>query len=424
MKGNIIGQPEHWYNRIERRSFANLIIASTLALNLSSTVVAAPNAISTGTPSLDVIGNRVLAPDGETFSAEGISIYGGLEDPDYMANIPNVDAQIEAAAEYWHANTIRLQVAESNLFKDPTPGKSYNVGFLDELTREVSLARGLNQAVVINDQTEFTNNTPNPTAMTEKFWQVMATTFGNQPDIIFDLFNEPRLDTLKANTPRQTDVTVPELMAVGHQTATPAGTHHRHTAAQSVWDIWKNGGEVQGTNYVGMQTLVDQIRAEGVNNLVWVESPYWGQRLPAPQYLLSGSNIVYSYHHIDMNRPASWRVIENFASRHAVVDGEWAQYQSPWEECYSHAPTTSPMYLNLLRKNNIGLIAWSLQAGSLLKGAPYIIPSNTNSPTDPTSAAMLRTPSEFSKDYACNNRYGHGVGQLLMHYFGQNSKPL
>ena len=94
-----------------------------------------------------------------------------------MENVANIDAQIIAAAKYWHANTIRLQIAESNLFNNTTSGKTYNNKFLQAILSQVNLARSLNMAVVLNDQTEFTSNTPGPTAMTAKFWKVMSRAF-------------------------------------------------------------------------------------------------------------------------------------------------------------------------------------------------------------------------------------------------------
>ena len=370
---------------------------------------------------LKVTSNRVVTNKGQTFIPEGISIYGGLEDPNYMANIPNVNAQIEAAAKYWHTNTIRLQVAESNLFSNITPGRNYNVQFLNELKREVNLARQLNQVVVINDQTEFTSNFPSPTAATVKFWQVMSNVYGNDPYIIFDLFNEPRLDGYNSYNHLQTIHPVINLF----ETRRSHHAHHVHIRLMSknlIWDTWKYGGKISGVSYVGMQTLVNKIRGWGVNNIIWVESPFWGQKLPpANSYLISGSNIVYSYHHINLNNPTSWQTIGKFAGLHAVVDGEWSQYQSPWAECYSRAPFTTSKYLQYLKSINVGMIAWSLQSGSLIKGNQHIIPSNTNSSIDPKKPVRLRTPSKFWHHYRCNSLFGHGAGQLIKQYFKQNS---
>jgi hypothetical protein len=190
---------------------------------------------------------------------------------------------------------------------------------------------------------------------------------------------------------------------------------------KEIWQIWKNGGQVGGVAYVGMQNLVDQIRSRGVANLVWVEGPYSAKVLPARKYLIKGINIVYSIHHPNLNNPASWTRIATLATNHAVVDGEWAQYQSTWAECYSDAYTNAPRYLSFLAQHNIGVIAWSLQANSLLSGKPSDAPTNTNTSDDPQQASALKSPNKILPDYSCKDHFGQGVGQLIQSYFVQNS---
>ncbi|HET9098717.1 MAG TPA: cellulase family glycosylhydrolase [Candidatus Saccharimonadales bacterium] len=371
---------------------------------------------------LQVVNNKVMAPGGKLFIPEGISIYGGLEDKDYTKNLSSVDAQIIAAVKYWHANTIRLQVAESNLFSNLSGGETFNHQFLNELIREVKLARSLHAAVVINDQTEFTNKTPAPTNLTTQFWQVVSRTFTNRPYIIFDLFNEPRLVNL--TNPRPFTYTRFSKFLLPLKSERPFLINRASSAKQKIWTIWKYGGWVRGTNYVGMQSLVQHVRQTGANNLIWAEGTSWSQRLPAGKFLLSGRNIEYSYHHINLNDIKDWSFIGRLAKSRPVVDGEWSQYQSPWQECYYRAPVNVPHYLAYLKTLHIGLIAWSLQPGSLLKGRPNIIPSNTTKNTSTDKASQLRSPSTFSKDYLCNDEFGHGAGKLIMNYFQANASPL
>ncbi len=390
------------------------VLAKTQAVNASA---------RTNRITLTVKGNQVITPSGKPYIPEGISIYGGLEESTYAINLNNIDAQIKAAATYWHANTIRLQVAESNLFSGLKSGETYNVSFMNELIREVTLSRRLNMAVVINDQTEFTNNTPNPTAMTARFWKIVGNEFANRPYIIFDLFNEPRL--LNATNSSQTtynDRLIRVLLnAKIKRHARSVNRPHLIMKLSQIWSVWKYGGTVGGVKYLGMQTLINQIRSHKINNLIWAEGPFWGQRLPYGKYLLAGNNIEYSFHHINLNRISAWKFIGQLAASRPVVDGEWSQYQSPWQECYRSAPVNVPKYLNYLKQHNVGVIAWSLQAGSLLKGDPRIIPANNNSANDRQFAYQLRTPSRFSQHYACNDQFGQGAGQLILNYFSLNS---
>ncbi len=380
------------------------------------------NIASDNNGQLNVVGNHIVTGNGKLFIPEGISIYGGLEDSDYNENVANIRAQIIAAAKYWHANTVRLQIAESNLLNNPTPGKTYNEHFLEAIISQVKLIRSLNMAVVLNDQTEFTNNTPSPTTTTVKFWNVLAHTFKNSPYIIFDLFNEPRLNQFLTTSNKFT----PHRGFVPFGLPTRKHFTHRYFQASSstIWNVWKYGGEFNGAEYVGTQTLVNQIRGYGAKNLIWVEGPNEARELPSKKYLIQGSNIEYSIHHPDLNKPSSWAEIGNLAEIAPVVDGEWAQYQSPWTECFSTAYTNAPLYLNYLHAHGVGIIAWSLQAGSLVRGGRFARPSNLNSPNSPVNAADLRIPTHLTSSYDCGHEFGQGVGKLLQNYFARNSAPL
>jgi hypothetical protein len=357
---------------------------------------------------LSVVGNRALTTSGKEYIPEGISIYGGLEDVNYAENIPNDNSQIEAAAKYWHANTIRLQVAESNLFTHDSRGKDYNTDFLNEMIKQVDLAHSLHEVVVINDQTEFTTRTPNPTALTVKFWKLVASKFRNQPDVIFDLFNEPRLTHSDNYARTAAPQTILDLVKTRQlEMRNDNGTK---LASSEVWSLWRNGGSIDGTKYVGMQSLVNDIRRIKVNNLIWIEGPYEATKLPRGTDLINGNNIEYAYHHVNLNNPSSWKQIGRLSSTHAVVDGEWAQYQSPWAECYEDAYKNAPQYLKYLSEHSVGVVAWSLQAGSLLKGGPRIEPT------------ALRTPDRLTPSYNCSGGFGQGAGKLLLGYFAQNSE--
>lgn len=405
-------QNDHNLCRIRRKGAALIAVALLMLLGQ-------PTAAYAETAGLRAVGNKVLTANGQQYIPEGISIYGGLEAPDYDANTTNNLAQIQASFQYWHANTVRLQVAESNLFSQLKKGQTYNPRFMAALSQQVNYAQSLGMAVVINDQTEFTSNSPSPTTRTSRFWRVVATHFKSSPYVIFDIFNEPRL-TSSSNINRLASDTSPSPVVSArliayHEPAVPMNQ-------KQAWKVWRNGGSVNGTVYVGMQTLVNQIRDTGASNLIWVEGTYGARRLPPKEYLLYGSNLVYAIHHPNLNNPRSWHTIGRLAAVRPVVEGEWAQYESSWAECYSHAYTNAPKYLSYLHAHNIGIIAWSLQANSLLQGKSSTgQPHNLNPSSAPKLASELATPNELTPSYACGNRHGQGVGQLLQNYFARNS---
>ncbi len=309
------------------------------------------------------------------------------------------------------------------MFTNIPYGQKYNTNFLALLNSEVDYAHSLNMAVVINDQTEFTNNSPSPTNQTAKFWQIIANQYKSKSYVIFDIFNEPRVVTA------QPDYTPNKLRQAHILLTYPQATEHRASnrlSVSQVWGIWKNGGVVNGVNYLGMQDIVNTIRLEDAHNIIWIEGAYGARKLPPNNsYLLNGSNLVYDIHHPDLNVKTSWNRIGSLSQIRPVVDGEWAQYQSDWAECYSDAYTNAPAYLSFLESHNIGVIAWSLQADSLVTGDGRVQPNNLNTLSDPLKASDLRYPSNIRPNYSCDpGGHGQGVGELLQEYFNKNSKPI
>jgi len=374
-----------------------------------------------------VVGNHVVTGDNKTYVPYGISVYGGLEQKNYGATKSNQDAQIKAAAIYWHANTIRLQVAESNLLTSHESGGAYNLKFLRSLEDEVSYAHSLGLAVVINDQTEFTSNSPAPTTKTLNFWKIIARQFKGDGYVIFDLFNEPRLQVTNSGLQNNYNKATPDKLfslfgSVGtNQNSNLAVKNKSKNNTNADWSVWRNGGTVNHVHYLGMESLVKQIKSTGADNLIWVEGINQARQLPPNQYLLSDDNVVYSIHHPNLNRPSTWERIGALSQTRPVVEGEWAQYASNWAECYSDAYHTAPLYLNYLHRYHIGIIAWSLQPGSLLQDTNALRPTNLGKTFAPTQAADLSTPNKLMPGYKCRYGSGEGVGQLLQTYFTKNS---
>jgi hypothetical protein len=377
-------------------------------------------AVSAANSGFHTVNNKVETSNGRTYIPEGISVYGGLESPDYDLNQQNDYAQIRAAARYWHANTIRLQVAESNMFSHLKKGEAYNHQFMSDLKNQVSYAHKLGMAVVINDQTEFTTRMPSPTTQTAKFWKLVAKQYKNQSSVIFDIFNEPRLTKSSFIFSQEPNRLIANITDDTHpKYKSESG---KKLPTKTVWQIWQSGGTIEKVKYLGMQNIVNDIRSNGSNNLIWVEGSYGAHKLPPKQYLLRGNNLVYSIHHPNLNKPSSWNSIGQLAATKPVVEGEWAQYQSSWAECFSSAYTNAPRYLNYLHEHNVGVIAWSLQTNSLIKGNENIRPTNLNTPYDPKTAADLKTPDHLTTNYVCDtHQHGQGVGRLLYRYFSKYS---
>jgi hypothetical protein len=111
---------------------------------------------------------------------------------------------------------------------------------------------------------------PMPDSDSIEFWREVAARYGDNPGVVFDVFNEP------APTPDAT------------------------------WSCWRNGGctvtayEVTGVTYtaVGMQSLVDAVREAAPRSVVIVTGSDHGEDLSgvAQGYAITGAQLVYGVH--------------------------------------------------------------------------------------------------------------------------------
>jgi hypothetical protein len=204
-----------------------------------------------------------------------------------------------------------------------------------------------------------------------------------------------------------------------------------------VWQMWEGGGTLSDTPYVGMQTLVDEIRVkQGVRNIIWAEEPYTYLMSPRshmdllPTHLLNGTDIVYAFHKANMSAGSPWLKALRDLSHHGIplVDSEWSQYAAtkrPWE-CSPEAYTRAPRYLAFLKHLDIGLIAWSLQPGVLVAGpAGHDTVHDGNDTRYTTDPATLSKPSVLEPTYGCDEQsLGQGAGALVKRYFAHYSRRL
>ena len=166
------------------------------------------------------------------------SSYGASPSPDLTctrtspAN-PNTDEdKITAAASFWHANTIRIQVAWQHLFVGS--GNTVDQSYLSQLDSEVALARSLHLVVDHHTADRAIRRVDHARLPRRQFLGGDCPALRFDPDVVFDLFNEPRLNA----------------------------NHWPGWSESGMWDIWQNGGSVTlagdstPTTFVGMQQLV------------------------------------------------------------------------------------------------------------------------------------------------------------------------
>jgi len=344
-----------------------------------------------------VSGTLVLDARQKPFISYGLTV-PGLQGPEWTRYTALDLQKIAATATDWCANTVRLQLNQDDLLEPD--GTSVNQAYLAAVKAEVSLAEHDHLVVVLNDETNLSPSPAQylergPTPATETFWKVLAKLYGNDPQVIFDLFNEPRMYSTGMSQAQE-------------------------------WRLWLDGGLYQGVYYpFGMARLAAYVRTTlGARNLFWIEGPNFSASFAGmvqQHALLHVSGVVYALHHpAGQPGPTAWNddfgylVTDRVAP---VVDGEWTNYEpapttSPTSQptsCWSDAPTTVPEFLRWLASNSIGLNAYQLQPGFLIRSYGNLaLPTTMNAKTWSCQSSREAEP-------------GQGAGSEVLAWFQQQN---
>ena len=296
------------------------VVAAILPLSSNGSAAAQPSACGKAVGPFTVHGTQVLAKNGSVFISYGISV-SGLQEGNWTQLIPLDLARIKATAEAWCTNTVRLQFNQ-DLLLGPN-GTGFNAEYMAAIESEVSLAESYNLVVVLNDETNFApvavrSYQAGPTPGTETFWKDLTKVYGHDPQVIFDLFNEPR-----TSVPYMPDATL--------------------------WRLWLNGGTFKGVHYpFGMAGLAAYVRGTlGARNLFWIEGPRYSLSFAGMiryHALLHVSGVVYSIHHAQgAHDVQAWEanfgylVTEGIAP---VVNGEFTNYSNTLSRSKSYIKIT------------------------------------------------------------------------------------
>jgi Cellulase (glycosyl hydrolase family 5) len=344
-----------------------------------------------------VHGTKVLAGDGSVFISYGMSV-SGLQEGNWMGLVTGDMEKIAATANDWCANTVRIQVNQ-DLLIGPL-GKTWDPEYMAAIESEVNLAESYHLVVVLNDETNFAplnvrHYQADPTPGTLVFWKDMTRLYGNDPQVIFDLYNEPR-----TSLPYMPDATL--------------------------WRLWLDGGTFKHAHYsFGMAYLAHYVRyTAGAKNLFWIEGPRYSlsfEGMIKYHALIHVSNIVYSVHHAQgAHDESAWYsafgylVLDGIAP---VVDGEFTNYEphpNPAKDlipgyCWYDAPTAVPRFLNYLTSLGIGMDAYQLVPGWLVKNNKLL-----GSPTS-------MNPKTWSCQPDRETQPGQSAGLMILNYFQQRN---
>ncbi len=323
--------------------------------------------------------NMIIGAGGQRYIPYGI-VVTGLGNPNWKTHHAGDDAEIGAAAASWCSNTVRLQIFQYALLGPGQRGVTVNSTFLGLIEDEVTTALNAGLDVVINDQTEGGNPKAvgMPTTQTEAFWKVMSRVYGSNPDVIFDLYNEPRRAKF----------------------STEAGN----------WKFWKHGGNYHGQHFIGLQPLARYVRGRGAKNLFWIEGPHTAGTLDEvmSHQITRAGPLEYAINHpggVNVpHNPGDWYTRFGYAAgKVPMTDAEWTNYSST-RSCWRNAPKSVPAFLRYLARKGMGLTAWTLTPGVL------------------AASADLTDPTVIKSNWACtNSALDEGAGSAIMNWFKQHN---
>jgi endoglucanase len=242
----------------------------------------------------------------------------------------------------WNANAVRIPLDQDRWL---TGAAQYCSSYKATVEAAVQEAEANKMIVILDlhwsDQGSLSNSASGQQCMPDQnsvtFWQQIATLYKNDPNVWFELYNEPY----------------------------PPGS-----SQSAEWNTWQNGGSVTCTalvggrtatwNAPGMQTLVNTVRATGANNIVLAGGLAFSSVL-AGAPTLTGGNVVYAVHPYDNGGSGatngSWaNNFGNQAAKAPVIATEFGD-----KECGDSAYDSGIM--SYFKAHDIGFTGWAWYVG-------------------------------------------------------------
>ena len=364
---------------------AVLLLAAGTATASAKTVRRSPAVAAPLSTSGIYVQGAHLMQNGEPFIPRGVQITG-LVAPDadlagkYIAAHQHFGAAEIAQAVADHANLIRFQVSEFGLNpSDPL----YSAKYVSEVESGIALARaaGLDVIISLQAETPAGNETRCPLddlgAATD--WQELAQQYAGDPDVMFELYNEPGLPNSAAD-----------------------------------WALWANGGVISNgaggeCTAVGVQSLVDEIRGLGADNVIILPGLAGEQTLAGVPAITDPADptdpqLAYGIHYPNLNQTSDdWDAeFGNLAERVPVIVTEWQANGTT--NCIPGAPRSAPLLLTYLALKQIGVVGFAFDLpGTIVADYQY----------DPTTYV----------NFSCGSFTG-GAGQVLFGDFAGEAQAV
>lgn len=296
---------------------------------------------------LRVQGNKIVDSEGDEVWLQGVAI----PSMEWSAGGENILESVRVAIDDWKVNVIRLPIKE-HFWKGVGPWQDDGGAGYHQLVADVINLAGTHGVYVVIDLHRYRA----PKQEHDDFWKAFAEKYQDHPVVLFDIYNEPH------------DVS---------------------------WEVWRNGGfastaknqdtdalvenqqQLEGYESVGMQGLVDTVRATGAKNIIIAGGLDWGYDLSGvlDGYALDdrqGNGIVYSTHVYPWKSDWQGKFME-VAEHHPIFIGECGAPQQRLdfipESRHEDPSTWVPDFLGLVQKHKYHWTGWAFHP----KAAPVLL---------------------------------------------------
>ncbi len=305
-------------------------------------------------PQLKVAGTRIVNDKGEPVLLKGVNAASMEWTSDGERHILQT---VSNAIHEWHVNIIRLPLAQDRWFgKAPEQRRAGQEPYRALVKQIVDYCASNNCYIILdlhwNDCNLWGTNIGQhsmPDLNSVEFWKDFAAVYANHPAVLFDLYNEPH------------DVT---------------------------WDVWLNGGKITDkpntrseiANYeyecVGMQKLLDTVRATGAKNVAVIGGIGWASDLSGivegRQLSDSGGNgVIYANHHYmnDRDTVEKWQArLEVATAKFPVIISEFGPSTSGRASSMGAADPRFLEFMQVIAEHHWSFTAWDMHpsAGPVL----------------------------------------------------------
>ncbi|NLB69221.1 MAG: glycoside hydrolase family 5 protein [Lentisphaerae bacterium] len=308
--------------------------AAEFAAIVWSVTLPVPEGIKT--EPLKVKGNRLVSmKTGEEVWLQGVAI-ASME---WTAGGENILKSVEESTEVWGANVIRLALKSTFWFGNGPWQKDKGKNYRELVDKVVTICQRKGVYVVL-DLHEYRA----ASGRHATFWKDVATRYKDHPGVIFGLLNEPHGITWK------------EWRDGGDIAAKTEEKEGVFSENQENLDAMKS---------IGMQGLVNAVRATGARNLLSASGLDWGYDLSGilDGYALkdssNGQGIMYETHVYPWK--SSWKKnFINAAEKYPLLMGEvGCQIKAmPWESKATDPYVWAPNMIGCIQEYRINWTAW------------------------------------------------------------------